>query len=331
MAGNRLSHCVYTDLKLRNAIHQVTSPFLCNHLKNHQTTLYFGVDPTSDSVHIGNLLPIITSFRFLLAGNPIIALIGGATASIGDPSGRSKEREPLSNAILSRNELGIRCSLNQIFENLGKFALKHLNISVGTPLTILNNKEWLEQLNLVDFLRNYGSAFRVSSMLHKDSVKSRLKSEVGISLAEFMYQSLQAYDFYYLYKKYNCQLQIGGSDQWGNIVSGMDLIYKKHSDTTIPCYGLTLPLILSSSGQKYSKSADNALWLDSRKTIVYDFYQFFKTLQDAEVEKFLKYFTFYSLHEIEEIMREQRRDPSGRVAQTALAKAITEIVHGGKS
>lgn len=305
---------ILKELQWRGAINQETDvEGLRECIKQGSLSVYCGTDPTGDSLHVGHLIPFITLKRFQLAGHHPYILIGGATGMIGDPSGRSSER------VLQSSE--------QILDNEKKLTDQMVRIFGTENFDVVNNKEWLGKLNLLDFLRQYGKSFSVNAMLAKDSVAQRL--EGGISFTEFSYQILQAIDFLHLFEKNNVQLQIGGSDQWGNIVNGVDLIHRKDSQAQV--FGLTIPLMLKSDGTKFGKSAGGAVWLDPQKTSVYEFYQFWLNQDDSDVIKYLKYFTFLSCEEIEELEKKLQNEPEKREAQRALARSVTTLVHGQKA
>ncbi|APF20113.1 Tyrosyl-tRNA synthetase [Caldithrix abyssi DSM 13497] len=312
------------ELKQRGLIYQTTHEEELAARLRSPLTVYAGFDPTADSLHVGHLLPIITLRRFYEAGHRIIALIGGGTALIGDPSGKNEERQLLTQEVILNNAQKIKAQLSRL---LG--AEKD-----PQRILILNNYDWLSKQSLIDFLRQVGKYFKVNEMIKKDSVKQRLESEQGISFLEFSYQLFQAYDFYYLKKEYDCVLQIGGSDQWGNITGGMDLIAKKslEADSGLKddqAFGLTMPLILDSEGKKIGKTSEGeVVWLEADKMLPYDFYQYWIRVNDDDVLRFLKYFTFKPLQEIEALEKEVAERPEKRAAQQALAGEVTEFVHG---
>jgi tyrosyl-tRNA synthetase len=277
--------------------------------------VYAGFDPTSDSLQVGNLVAIIALCHFQRAGHHVIALAGGATGLIGDPSGKAAERDLPTVEAIEANLVGIR-------ENLSRFLdFEHPTV----PASIVNNADWMAGYGYLEFLRDVGKHFRMGTMIGKDHVRSRLDSETGMSYAEFSYQILQAYDFLHLLDHHNCRLQLGGSDQWGNITAGIDLIHKLRGETV---HGLTIPLVCDSSGQKFGKSEGNAVYLDSRRTSCYDFYQFFLRSEDADAGRFLKIFTFLELNDIEEFVDAASHEPERRITQTRLAEEVTRIVHG---
>lgn len=301
-------------LRSRGLLDNVTSQGLDGAL-NQPLTMYAGFDPTSNSLQVGNFVAIMGLAHFQRCGHRVIALVGGATGMIGDPSGKTSERALLSEDQVQHNLEGIR-------ENLSRF----LDFNHPTaPAMIVNNQDWFRDFAFVDFLREVGKHFRMGTMLGKDSVRSRLESETGMSFTEFSYQLLQAYDFLHLYDEFDCMLQLGGSDQWGNITAGTDLIRKLRG---AEAFGMTLPLVCDRSGQKFGKSAGNAIYLDATKTSVYDFYQFFLRVDDEDVIRFLKVLTFLSLQEIDDYAECVRREPEQREAQKRLAEEVTKQVHG---
>ena len=276
--------------------------------------LYCGFDPTADSLHIGHLLPILTLKRFQEAGHQPIALVGGATGLIGDPSGKKQER------TLNEKETVKQWS-ERIKEQLSRFLDFEKE---GNPAILANNYDWIGPLDVITFLRDIGKSFGINYMLAKETVQSRI--ETGISFTEFSYMILQSYDFLKLYQTYDCRLQIGGSDQWGNITSGLELIRK--TEENAKAYGLTLQLVTKADGTKFGKTEGGAIWLDKEKTSPYEFYQFWINTDDRDVIKYLKYFTFLSKEEIEQLAEEVKNAPEKRSAQKALAEEVTKLVHG---
>ncbi|GGE39601.1 tyrosine--tRNA ligase 1 [Pullulanibacillus camelliae] len=302
------------DLEYRGLLLQVTDKEGLNSALQQPLTLYCGFDPTADSLHVGNLLQIIVLKRFQDAGHRPIALVGGGTGLIGDPSGRSSERQLNEQNIVE--DWG-----NKLKQQLSRF----LNFTDGDNKALLaNNYDWLGKLTLISFLRDIGKHFPVNYMLSKDSVTSRM--EAGISYTEFSYMMLQAYDYLNLFEKEGVRLQIGGSDQWGNITAGLELI--RRSGHEEQAFGLTMPLITNSDGQKLGKSMGNGIWLDPEKTTPYEFYQFWINTDDRDVIRFIKYFTFLSKEEIAELEKEVETAPEKRMAQKRLAEELTAFVHG---
>lgn len=305
---------ILQDLKFRELIYQVTDEDeLGNRLNNGPTTLYIGFDPTADSLHVGHLLPIIGLRRFQMAGHLPIALVGGGTGLIGDPSGKSSER------VLSPAEQ-IEAWTGRIRAQLERFLDFDCKIN---PARMDNNYRWLGSLDLIGFLREIGKHFSIGAMLAKESVRSRLSA--GISYTEFSYMLLQSYDFLKLNELYDCELQAGGSDQWGNITAGIDLIRRVANRKA---YGLTFPLITKSDGAKFGKSEGEAVWLDPARTSPYRFYQFWFNTDDRDVIRLIKYFTFLTREEILNLQEEVKNNPGKREAQRALAREVTALVHG---
>jgi tyrosyl-tRNA synthetase len=279
-------------------------------------TVYAGFDPTNDSLQAGNFVTIMALAHLQRAGHKVIALVGGATGLIGDPSGKSKERNLLSAEQVEKNLEGIK-------ENLSRFI--DFDPASPNPAIMVNNYDWFKDITFIDLLRDVGRYFRMGVMLSKDSVKTRLESDDGMSFTEFCYQILQGYDFLHLYKTYGCTMQIGGSDQWGNITAGTELVRRVLGQEV---YGMTFPLVCDSTGKKFGKSEGNAIFLDARKTSVYDFYQFFLRAMDADVIRYLKIFTFLSMERIAELEQAVATAPEKREAQQVLAEELTRAVHG---
>jgi tyrosyl-tRNA synthetase len=278
-------------------------------------TLYCGFDPTADSLHVGNLVPLLALRRFQLFGHHPIAVAGGATGLIGDPSGKTAERQLLTREVLEANIASVKKQLS---------ALLDFN-APQNPARLVDNASWTAPISFLDFLREVGKHFSVNMMVAKESVRARMESEAGLSYTEFSYMLLQANDFYELRKQYNCELQIGGSDQWGNITAGMDLCRKKMGAHV---FGLTLPLITNADGSKFGKSVAGAIYLDPNRTSVYRFYQFWIRTDDRDVINRLKYFTFLTREEVTELERQHVEKPEARAAHKALAKAVTDMIHG---
>jgi len=299
------------DLQWRGLINDCTDlEGLEKTLAEKSISLYCGMDPTGDSMHIGHLLPFLVLKRFQNAGHKPIVLVGGATGSIGDPSGKTVERQMQTMETIAHNVSCLQGQLEKLF---------------GNSVTFVNNYDWTHDVSILDFLRDYGKSFNVSQMIAKDIVKSRL--EVGISYTEFTYQILQAMDFNHLYANYDCRMQIGGSDQWGNIVSGLDLIRKKQGHEA-KAFGMTLPLVTKSDGTKFGKTEGGAIWLDAEKTSPYEMYQFFINTADADAIKFLKLFTFLTKEEILNIETTFEAAPHERLAQKTLAYEVVKLIHG---
>ncbi|XP_063301130.1 tyrosine--tRNA ligase, mitochondrial [Pelobates fuscus] len=298
-------------------------PGLPDLLLSGPQTVYCGFDPTADSLHVGNLLAVLGLLHFHRAGHHAIALIGGATAQIGDPSGRSLEREPLNPEILESNVRGVRDSLNRVFENYQVLHGGHAK--PGATFNVLDNASWYRNRQPIEFLSSVGRHFRMGTMLSRHSVQSRLKTPDGMSLTEFLYQMFQAYDFYHLHQQHGCKIQLGGNDQLGNLMSGHEFIHKVTGEDV---FGIMLPLITNTTGDKLGKSAGNAVWLNRERTSPFDFYQFFVRQKDSSVERFLKLFTFLPLEEIEKLMEQHVKEPEKRVPQKRLAAEVTKLVHG---
>lgn len=312
---------LYNELKSRGLIFQETIDNMESWLKTSRT-FYCGFDPSADCLHIGSLMPLITMRRMQMAGHKPIVLLGGATGMIGDPSFKSAERVLLTPDVIEKNIFGIR----QVIE-------KFIDLKGPQGAMMVNNSTWMEKFSFIEFLRDIGKYFTVNYMLAKDSIKSRIEDrEQGISFTEFSYMLLQAYDFYVLNKNYNCQLQIGGSDQWGNITAGVEFIRKmrvvNNHASKEEAVGMTLPLVTKSDGTKFGKTESGNIWLDARKTSPYQFYQFFMRVQDSDVMKLINYFSFKSLEEIAEIQKATMEMPEKRMAQTELARELTLMVHG---
>ncbi|MGY0009350.1 tyrosine--tRNA ligase [Bacillus anthracis] len=306
---------ILQDLEFRGLINQQTdAEGLEQLLEKESVKLYCGFDPTADSLHIGHMLPVLMLRRFQLAGHQPIALVGGGTGMIGDPSGKKAERTLNTKDTVAYYTESIKNQLSNFleFEN------------VDNPATMANNYDWLGNLDVISFLRDIGKNFGLNYMLAKDTVASRL--ETGISFTEFSYMILQSYDFLNLYQHHNCRLQIGGSDQWGNITAGLELIRKSEEDAK--AFGLTIPLVTKSDGTKFGKTEGGAIWLDPEKTTPYEFYQFWINTDDRDVVKYLKYFTFLSHEEILELEKQVAEAPEKRKAQKALGAEMTKLVHG---
>ncbi len=285
-------------------------------LNKEMTTAYIGFDPTADSLHIGSLVPILLLVHLQRNGHQPIALIGGATGMIGDPTGKSEERNLLSPEQLEVNIAGIRKQLE-----------KHLDFSpsLKNRAELVNNYDWFRKISFIDFLRDAGKHITVNYMMSKESVKKRIEGDTGISYTEFAYQLMQGYDFYWLYQQKNCKLQMGGSDQWGNITTGTELIRRK---TGGEVFAFTCPLIKKADGGKFGKTEKGNVWLDPEKTSPYQFYQFWMNASDEDAEKWIKIFTFLSPPQIERLIQEHHENPANRILQKSLAKEVTVFIHG---
>lgn len=304
---------IIDELTWRGAINQQTDAEGLKKLTNEKKiSLYCGVDPTGDSMHIGHLIPFMMMKRFELMGHHPYILIGGATGSIGDPSGRKTERQLQTMEKVQHNVKALSRQMQRLFGG-------------DSNVTMVNNYDWLSKISLLDFLRDYGKLVNVNTMLAKDIVASRLDN--GISFTEFTYQILQSVDFLTLNREHNIQLQIGGADQWGNITAGIDLIHKVTGSET-EVYGLTIPLMLKADGTKFGKTAGGAIWLDAEKTSPYEFYQFWLNQDDRDVIRYLKFFTFLGQDEIADLAQSVEDAPEKRLAQRRLAEEVTRFVHG---
>ena len=301
------------ELESRGLVQDTTDrDLLAQRLSSGPIGVYHGIDPTASSLHLGNLIGVLVLRRFQEAGHRPIALVGGATGMVGDPSGRSDERNLLDDETLISNLAGIRGQLEKLLDFDGEAEL-------------VNNYDWTRDLTLIEFLRDTGKHATVNQMAAKHSVRSRMESETGISFTEFTYMLLQAYDFWWLHANVQCELQIGGSDQWGNITAGVDLI-RRRSGTQ--AHGLTWPLLTRSDGAKFGKTAEGAIWLDPDRTSTYRFHQYFVQIPDEDVERSLLQFTMLPVGEIAEVVEAHRRDPGRREAQHTLANEVTSLVHG---
>ena len=304
------------ELKWRGLIHDST-PGLQEYLKDSQRTAYIGFDPTSDSLHIGSLVPIMLLAHFQKSGHQPIALVGGATGMIGDPSGKSSERNLLDEATLKKNESCIKEQLSQFLS---------FDDKLSNHALIKNNYDWMKDFSFLDFIRDIGKHITINYMKSKDSVKNRIDSDSGsgMSFTEFTYQLVQGYDFLFLNREYNCSIQMGGSDQWGNITTGMELIRRIDNSKG---YALTCPLITKSDGSKFGKSEGGNIWLDPKKTSAYKFYQYWLNSSDEDAKNYIKIFTFLDQNKIEELISEHNAEPHLRVLQKALASEVTRMVH----
>ncbi|WP_299739320.1 tyrosine--tRNA ligase [uncultured Rossellomorea sp.] len=303
------------ELEWRGITYQQTDAEGLKDLLNKESiSIYCGIDPTADSMHIGHLLPFLTLRRFQNQGHRPLVLVGGATGLIGDPSGKNEERKLQTIEAIQGNVASIKVQLQSIFDFEGE-----------NGAVMVNNYDWIGAMDVVTFLRDFGKHVGVNYMLAKDTIASRLES--GISFTEFTYTILQALDFNHLYDNYNCKLQIGGSDQWGNITTGLELIRRTHEEET-KAFGFTIPLVTKADGSKFGKTESGAIWLDPKKTSPYEFYQFWINAADADVVKYLKYFTFLSHEEIDALAQSVDTEPHLRKAQKALAEEMTKLIHG---
>ena len=303
------------ELKWRGMIQDIM-PGTEDFLSREMVAGYIGFDPTAGSLHIGSLVPILLLVHLQKAGHKPIALVGGATGMVGDPSGKSEERNLLDEDILNLNLLGIRKQLEKFLD---------FNQSIPNSAILVNNFDWFKEVRFLDFIREVGKHITVNYMMAKDSVKKRMEGSSGMSFTEFSYQLVQGYDFYWLYKNRNCKLQMGGSDQWGNILTGTELIRRKEGGEA---FAFTCPLLTKSDGGKFGKTEKGNIWLDPDKTSPYQFYQFWLNATDSDAEKWIKIFTFLSRKEIQALLLEHHLNPAGRLLQKALAREITIFIHG---
>src|SRR5688500_4088446 len=303
------------ELRWRGMIQDIM-PGTEEQLQKEMTTAYIGFDPTAESLHIGSLVPILLLVHLQKAGHKPIALVGGATGMVGDPSGKSEERNLLDEATLDKNIAGVKSQLEKFLD----FDPTKLNAA-----EMANNYDWFKNISFIEFLRDTGKHITVNYMMAKDSVKKRIEGEVGMSYTEFAYQLMQGYDFYWLNKNKNCKLQMGGSDQWGNITTGTELVRRKAGGEA---FAFTCPLITKADGGKFGKTEKGNIWLDARLTTPYQFYQFWLNASDEDAEKWIKIFTFLSKIDIDVFIEAHKENPGKRILQTQLAKQITEFVHG---
>ena len=304
------------ELRWRGLLHDIM-PDTEAHLLEHATAGYIGFDPTADSLHIGSLVQILILKHFQNAGHKPIALVGGATGMVGDPSGKSAERNLLDEASLQKNIEGVKSQLGRFLD---------FN-ATENPAELVNNFDWMKDISLIDFVRDTGKHITVNYMMAKDSVKKRLSSEskVGMSFTEFTYQLFQGYDFYHLYKEMDCKLQMGGSDQWGNITTGTELIRRKAQGKA---YAITVPLVTKADGTKFGKTEGGNVWLDAKRTSPYKFYQYWLNASDEDAEKYIKIFTFLDKKAIEALVAEHRETPHLRLLQKKIGEEVTIMTHG---
>ncbi|HMT95954.1 MAG TPA: tyrosine--tRNA ligase [Ferruginibacter sp.] len=303
------------ELKWRGMLQDIM-PGTEEQLNKGVTTAYIGFDPTAESLHIGGMVQILLLVHLQKAGHKPLALVGGATGMVGDPSGKSAERNLLSEEVLQKNVAGIQKQLEKYLD---------FNPSRPNAAEIVNNYDWFKPIGFLDFIRDVGKHITVNYMMAKESVKKRIEGESGISFTEFTYQLIQGYDYYWLYNHKNCRLQMGGSDQWGNIVTGTELIRRKCGGEA---FAFTSPLITKADGSKFGKSEAGNIWLDAEKTSPYQFYQFWVNATDADAETWIKIFTFLDKKSIEDVIAQHRNNPGERLLQKTLAKEITVFVHG---
>lgn len=303
------------DLAWRGLLYQQTdAEGMEQLLSKEKVSLYCGVDPTADSMHIGHIVPLLILRRFQMHGHRPILLVGGATGMIGDPSGRSEERQLQTTEQIDLNVQGIKKQMEQIFD---------FNTDNGAQM--VNNRDWIGSMDVIEFLRDFGKLININYMLGKDSISSRL--DTGLSFTEFAYTLIQGIDFNHLYDHFGCRVQVGGSDQWGNITTGLEVIRKTHDDNT-KAFGITIPLVTKADGTKFGKSASGSVWLDAKKTSPYEFYQFWINTADSDVIKYLKIFTFLEREEIEALEVTVENEAHLRKAQATLAEEMTRLIHG---
>ncbi|MER2261018.1 MAG: tyrosine--tRNA ligase [Psychrobacillus sp.] len=313
-----MTNSLIEDLQWRGLLYQQTdAEGMEKLLSTEKISLYCGVDPTADSMHIGHIVPLLTLRRFQMHGHRPILLVGGATGMIGDPSGRSEERQLQTTDQIDLNVQGIKKQMERIFD-----------FQSENGAQMVNNRDWIGPMSVIEFLRDYGKLININYMLGKDSIASRLDS--GLSFTEFTYTLIQGIDFNHLFNHYGCRVQVGGSDQWGNITTGLEMIRKTHEEET-KAFGITIPLVTKADGTKFGKSASGAVWLDAQKTSPYEFYQFWINTADADVIKYLKIFTFLERAEIEALEVTVQNEPHLRKAQITLAEEMTRLVHGQES
>lgn len=303
---------IIEDLKWRGLIKDLSNEEKLLNAQKDQRAVYCGFDPTATSLHVGHLIPMIMLERFRRAGFESIALLGGGTALIGDPSFKAQERALLTQETVAENTKEIEIQMKKIIPDVN----------------FMNNKTWIEKVSLIDYLRDIGKDFNLSYLLAKETIATRIQS--GLSITEFLYTTLQANDFYELYTKYNCYVEIGGSDQWGNITSGLDYINTKVGKSNSKASGLTIPLLIKKDGNKFGKTESGAIWLDSQKTSEYEFYQFWFNQTDEDAQQFLKFFTFLDQKTIQDLITQSQKNPKERLLQKKLAEEMTLFVHGKK-
>jgi tyrosyl-tRNA synthetase len=305
------------ELRWRGLLHDIM-PETEAHLLEHATAGYIGFDPTADSLHIGSLVQILILKHFQNAGHKPIALVGGATGMVGDPSGKSTERNLLDEGSLLKNIEGVKSQLSRFLD---------FDTTTDNPAELVNNFDWMKDISLIDFVRDTGKHITVNYMMAKDSVKKRLSSESkeGMSFTEFTYQLFQGYDFYHLYKEKDCKLQMGGSDQWGNITTGTELIRRKAQGKA---YAITVPLVTKADGTKFGKTEGGNVWLDAKRTSPYKFYQYWLNSSDEDAEKYIKIFTFLDKDAVEALVAEHREAPHLRLLQKKIGEEVTVMTHG---
>ena len=320
---------VYSELEWRGLVYGATEG-VQEVLAREKVTAYIGFDPTASSLHVGSLLQIVALARLRQFGHSVVALVGGGTGLIGDPSGKAGERVLLDRQKAKENADGVREQLGEILKSASR-RMQRKQTKLGTGLgrqRFADNVKWLGKLTAIDFMRDVGKHFTVNYMLSKESIKRRVESKDGISYTEFSYLLLQAYDFLQLYNRHGCTVQMGGSDQWGNITAGIEVIRRSTPAGSARAYGLVLPLVMTAAGSKFGKTEEGTIWLDPDLTRPYDFYQFWFNTDDRDAVKYLKFFTFLSRARIEDLELATAQEPERRRAQRALAQEVTELVHG---
>ena len=308
------------ELRWRGMLHDIM-PETEEYLLKNKTTGYIGFDPTADSLHIGSLVPIILLMHFQLAGHNPVALVGGATGMVGDPSGKSEERNLLDEETLAKNVAGVKAQLARFL---------NFDSTTDNAAQLVNNYDWMKEISLIEFVRDIGKHITVNYMMAKDSVKKRLDSDsqTGMSFTEFTYQLFQGYDFYHLYKEKDCKLQMGGSDQWGNITTGTELIRRKAQGKA---YALTCKLITKADGSKFGKTAGGNVWLDANRTSPYKYYQYWLNCSDEDAENYIKIFTFLDKETIETLIAEHKETPHLRILQKKIGEEVTTMTHGNEA
>src|SRR6185312_6380968 len=302
------------ELRWRGMVQDIM-PGTEEQLMKEITSGYIGFDPTADSLHIGSLVPILLLVHLQKAGHKPVALVGGATGMVGDPSGKSEERNLLNEDVLKKNQAGVKKQLEKFLD---------FDASKPNAALMVNNYDWFKDMNFLTFIRDVGKHITVNYMMAKESVRKRIEGETGLSFTEFTYQLIQGYDFYWLYTHYNCKLQMGGSDQWGNITTGAELIRRKAGGEA---FGLVCPLIRKADGGKFGKTEKGNVWLDAEKTSPYQFYQFWLNSSDEDAEQWIRIFTFLKQDAIEDLIKRHKVDPGARTLQRALARELTVFVH----
>lgn len=326
LVKKELSENPVVHLEKRGLLESLSDERIIQFASEKKLKLYCGADPTAQSLHLGNLLPLFVLLHFNIRGHDVVGLVGGATGQVGDPSGRLTERSQMDQEVRISNTTRIKEQMGEFLSNARSYFSK-FTPPRQSEISVANNHEWWKDVGLLDFLATIGPHVRVNAMLGRESVKARLTSELGIGLNEFTYQILQAYDFYHLHKNKGVSIQVGGNDQWGNITAGIDLINRlKGGDV----FGITVPLLTTASGQKFGKSMGNAVFIDKDITPSFEMYNYFMRSHDSEVEKLLKIFTFIPLEQIELILEAHAKDPSLRLAQRILASEITCLIHGSE-